>query len=511
MRGTILGSIQGVAGGAILPRGTGAAPPVWSIAGTTQITEDAANATYTVSYANSLAPGQSATIGVASAAGTASDGADYTGIATTLTFTAGGATAKTLAATVIEDTIIEGTEDFAVTLAGQSIGTIGASRVNTMIVDEDATNLQWSVSGPTAIDEGDAGGYTVSYTGVTLAPGQQATITVASAAGVLSWPDATAGGDYTALSTVLTFTGGGSTEKTVAVSTIDDTDVETTEDFRVTIGGQSIGSLAASQANTVILTGDSDELLLDVVSGAVQAYSMRKLRAAYAGNCIRLRRDSDNAESDFGFDGSGNLDSAAIASWLGGASGFVVAWYDQSGNADHATQATAAAQPVYIASGINSLPTLDFVPNDALAIVGPVAHGTWTTLAVCIYEASNTIGYVITDSGANRQHRLRRSTAKVDLFAGATLSLSYGGNYSLPHLFEWENRGSNAGEIWVDGASLGTGDPGTGTLSCDSIGNLGSNFFDGKITEIIVFGANISSGNRAIAEADIMAYWGLSS
>ena len=54
---------------------------------------------------------------------------------------------------------------------------------------------------------------------------------------------------------------------------------------------------------------------------------------------------------DFYGDQFGNLLTAPVTgqtltSWLGGASGNIVTWYDQSGNGNHATQATAANQPV---------------------------------------------------------------------------------------------------------------------------------------------------------------------
>jgi hypothetical protein len=39
------------------------------------------------------------------------------------------------------------------------------------------------------------------------------------------------------------------------------------------------------------------------------ALSTRRLRAAYAGACIQVRRSSDNTTQDIGFDGSGNLDT----------------------------------------------------------------------------------------------------------------------------------------------------------------------------------------------------------
>jgi len=57
--------------------------------------------------------------------------------------------------------------------------------------------------------------------------------------------------------------------------------------------------------------------LLDLYSGAAAAYSLRKLRNAYAGSAIRVRRSSDNTAQDIGFDANGNLDTASMLSFVG--------------------------------------------------------------------------------------------------------------------------------------------------------------------------------------------------
>lgn len=72
--------------------------------------------------------------------------------------------------------------------------------------------------------------------------------------------------------------------------------------------------------------------ILDTYSGAGAAYGVRKLRNAYSGSCIRVVRSSDSTEQDIGFDGSGNLDTASLASFIGSNTGYVGKWYDQSGN-----------------------------------------------------------------------------------------------------------------------------------------------------------------------------------
>jgi hypothetical protein len=104
-------------------------------------------------------------------------------------------------------------------------------------------------------------------------------------------------------------------------------------------------------------------LLLDEYPNAAAAYSLRKLRAAYTGNLIRVRRSSDNTEQDIGFSGA-NLDESSLTTFCGSGNGFVTTWYDQSGNGYNATQTTAANQPQIVTSGIinqtNNKPCLSF-------------------------------------------------------------------------------------------------------------------------------------------------------
>lgn len=85
---------------------------------------------------------------------------------------------------------------------------------------------------------------------------------------------------------------------------------------------------------------------------AAAAYSVRKLRTAYTGSAIRVRRSSDNAEQDIGFTAGGDLDTTALLAFTGVGDGFVVTWYDQSGNAPNAVQGTASKQPQIVSSGV---------------------------------------------------------------------------------------------------------------------------------------------------------------
>jgi hypothetical protein len=101
--------------------------------------------------------------------------------------------------------------------------------------------------------------------------------------------------------------------------------------------------------------------LLDTYSGAAVAYSLRKLSSTYSGNCIRVRRSSDNAEQNIGFNGD-VLDTASLLSFVGAGNGFVTTWYDQSGNSNNATQTNGTYQPKVVSSGtlltLNGKPTI---------------------------------------------------------------------------------------------------------------------------------------------------------
>lgn len=82
---------------------------------------------------------------------------------------------------------------------------------------------------------------------------------------------------------------------------------------------------------------------LDVVTGAVMAFSLYKLYSA-ATKCVRVRRSSDNAEADIGFNGN-YIDIVALNTHLGASDGFVTKWYNQYAGGNDAVQTTSLNQP----------------------------------------------------------------------------------------------------------------------------------------------------------------------
>ena len=112
-------------------------------------------------------------------------------------------------------------------------------------------------------------------------------------------------------------------------------------------------------------------LLLDLYPNAAAAYSLRKLRAAYSGSAVWVRKEvsSVSSETDIGFLADGSLDTVSLLAFASDADSgdvFVVRWYDQSTNGNNATQGTAAAQPQIVSSGAvitegtSAKPAVDF-------------------------------------------------------------------------------------------------------------------------------------------------------
>lgn len=118
-------------------------------------------------------------------------------------------------------------------------------------------------------------------------------------------------------------------------------------------------------------------LLLDKITApanvAVSCY--RKLRGAYAGAALRVRRSSDNTEQDVGF--AGNLvDQGALLAFVGAGSGYVTTLYDQGTNARNMVNTDPAAQPRIVNAGVletvaTSRPAMVFDgANDTLNRIG---------------------------------------------------------------------------------------------------------------------------------------------
>lgn len=262
-------------------------------------------------------------------------------------------------------------------------------------------------------------------------------------------------------------------------------------------------------------------LLLDLYPNAAAAYSVRKLRTAYTGSAIRVRRSSDNAEQDIGFSG-GNLDTSALTSFCSGTNGFVTTWYDQSENGRNATQTTAANQPQIVSSGgillSNNKPSMKFDgSNDKLLFTYQWANQTFDNYFVT-FENSPTTYEVILSEGNGLNGYLGLGTRNTGLF-----SIFYTGNYSedyssssvvnTQYLLNYYSSGIISGTATVKFRKNG-GIEESKTIAALSnnnsvIGAAGTGDFSSKnIQEILLYPSSQSS-NRTGIESNINTYYGI--
>lgn len=94
---------------------------------------------------------------------------------------------------------------------------------------------------------------------------------------------------------------------------------------------------------TVSSSGTGPAYLLDILGAASASFSFRQLSASYLGPSLRVRRSSDDAETDIEFV-NGDFDTATYEAFVGGGNGFCTKFYDQSASYD-LVQATSANQP----------------------------------------------------------------------------------------------------------------------------------------------------------------------
>ena len=182
-----------------------------------------------MTFTVTLAPvsGREVKVNWATADGTATAGADYTGNSGLLTF-APGETSKTIDVAVLGDATNEENETLKVLLSNQ----IGVPAVNLIDAQGDGTIIDKNAPPTLSISdtlgrEGEGATFTVTLAGTTL---RTVTVSFNTADGT-----AKAGSDYAARTGTLSFAPGEKT-KTITVTILDDNEAEPVEEFFVSIG-----------------------------------------------------------------------------------------------------------------------------------------------------------------------------------------------------------------------------------------------------------------------------------
>jgi hypothetical protein len=267
----------------------------------------------------------------------------------------------------------------------------------------------------------------------------------------------------------------------------------------------------------------SAPLLLDAMTDDVGlALSFCKLLSAYAGPCCTIQRSSDNTDLDIGFATDNWVDTAAIASFVGGGTARLKQWYDQK-SALHVAQATAANMPTFIPSGMNSRPVARFDGvNDVLEktnvdVAAVIGSNQGTAMCVLRQNGSKTSNipfYWITGSNPRIGALATFSDLIIwDFGSDSTLSGRLTvpqplGWDDAPHVLELYRTTGDVQAIVVDGNTLASATRnatvlGTGTLS---VGDGAGILFSGDIAEIITFKTYDAAVRPIIRASEAAAY-----
>ena len=105
---------------------------------------------------------------------------------------------------------------------------------------------------------------------------------------------------------------------------------------------------------------------------AEAAFSLRDI-GANGTRVVEVRRDNDDVAEDFSAE---QITNGTLAAFVGsGNNGFVAKWYDQSGNGNHAEQATTGKQPKIVDSSSGYLGHIRFPGGDELDITNVLMDG----------------------------------------------------------------------------------------------------------------------------------------
>jgi hypothetical protein len=258
-----------------------------------------------------------------------------------------------------------------------------------------------------------------------------------------------------------------------------------------------VGWRAAASVNPA----PASTLLLDTYANSSIGFSMHKLRAAYNGSCIRVRRSSDNTTQEIGFVNN-YLDTASLLSFVGAGNGFIHTWYDQS-NGNNLTQLTPGNQPQIVASGSlitrNGIATIKATSTQYLQlntnITGTVARSWWFS-----YEKDTTGNQAILGLNGGTYMYMDYGTAQYcgdadAVFLSAPLSINTFRLINFVYTTATQ-------KMWSNGTQIGSNVGGTNTMTLGLVPMASYRTTTVYFNELVYWQTNQTT-NRAAIETNI--------
>ncbi len=254
-------------------------------------------------------------------------------------------------------------------------------------------------------------------------------------------------------------------------------------------------------------------MLLNTYPDAVIAFSLRRIRSYYFGNCLRVRRSSDNSEINIGFVNN-VLDTTSLLSFVGSNDGYVTTWYDQSGNSNNATQSDTSKQPMIVSSGTvitditTGKPSIRF-KNAGLIMTTPRSTSQFVFSCFVVQRVASSTQFTI---GGNSGNIYQIGITSADNYltniggGAATTLQNISGN--ITRLLNIQRDGLNVISGYYNNTVMSTTRTNAANSTYNTIGQTNTLSTDGYISEIIWWNKNYLSSRTDINNS-INAFYGL--
>lgn len=273
--------------------------------------------------------------------------------------------------------------------------------------------------------------------------------------------------------------------------------------------------------NKIAYNGGPLVLLLNAITSATQfAVSMRRVNGSYNGNCLLVRRGSDNAQKDIGFlptpDANGNywVDQADIAAFCYGTTGNVVTIYDQSLNARDVTNATTTQQPLIYSGG--AIQNINGSPAPLYSGAQFLTATSWGTISQPIsrnfvFKNNSSVNNarIVDNALTPTMSNFFSSVTAISMSAGTVVlaATSIGATEAMVSTAVFNGASSTH---YKNGTLIGTANAGANAMIGVRIGAAFDSirFINGSIPEVIVTNTTLGS-DRSIIEQSQGAAWGI--
>lgn len=266
---------------------------------------------------------------------------------------------------------------------------------------------------------------------------------------------------------------------------------------------------------------------LDIVSGAVVAYSQRALGSAKLGSALyTIREGAGDTTQSFSADAvTGEAPVSDIQTFLNSASGFITLWNDQGTTGANAAQATSSKQPEWTAGEVGGKPGNVFTHASLQYLASSLSatfNGSMTAFIVAQSTAPGNQLFGMNGSDNNGNGYVAIKADSLDYYTdsnnfeiGGLFDLTPDTNYHLRD-FVLVNAGT---EYKLDNAALpentvfDSGIPASISApvaigASDTTGSI-TNFWGGGIVEVIFYDGVLTTQQRDLIRQNIATYYGI--